>query len=54
MSVDPKQISAKLREKAAELRKEAQTVEQNKVVKSAQILTAARGLSAFKKILQGG
>lgn len=51
--MNPKELAAQLRKAAQELRKEAQHVEQDKMVKSAQALTAARGLAQFARILKG-
>jgi hypothetical protein len=51
---DPKAIATALRKQAAELRKQAEYTQREKLIKSAQVLTAAKGLVAFKAILQGG
>ncbi len=51
--MNPKEMAAQLRRAAHELRKEAQVTEQKKMIKSAQALTAARGLAQFARILKG-
>ena len=54
MSQTANQILAQgLRVIATELRKEAEAVRRRKVIKCAKVLTAARGLSQFKRILRG-
>lgn len=47
-------LAEKMRNLAAEYRKDDAKKKQEKTVKCAQVLTVARGLSAFKKILAGG
>ena len=54
MSVEPKKIAEKLREQAQLLRKQAQESQQAKLIKSAQVLTAAKGIVALKNLIQGG
>jgi len=49
----PKELAAGLRKTAELLRKEDEKAEQQKTVKCAQILTAARGLIQLQKNLGG-
>lgn len=49
----PKELAAGLRKTAELLRKEEAKVEQQKTVKCAQVLTAARGLIQLQKNLGG-
>jgi hypothetical protein len=51
--MDAKNISVKLRKLAADLRKEAADIEQKKLIKSAKILTAARGIFELQQVLKG-
>lgn len=54
MSQTANQILAQgLRVIATELRKEAEAVRRRKIIKCAKVLTAARGLSQFQRILRG-
>lgn len=48
-----KEIPTQLRKLAESLRKKAQEIEHSKIVKSAQVLIAAQGLSRFEEILNG-
>jgi hypothetical protein len=50
---NPKEIAEGLRKTAAILRKEAEKIEQQKTVKCAQVLTAARGLLQLRRNLGG-
>jgi len=54
MTPETQQLVTDLRKTAAELRKNAKAVQQDKLVKSAQVITAVRGLQEFRKILTGG
>jgi hypothetical protein len=54
MKLDKQQLVIGLRKMAAELRAKSVEVEQDKLVKSAQVITAVRGLQEFRKILTGG
>lgn len=47
-------LAADLRVIAAGMRKKAEEVRKQNMIKAAQVLTAARGLNQLQKILQGG
>jgi len=51
--MDAKTLAHYLRLAAEGLRKEAAAVKREKMIKSAQALTAARGLAQFSRILKG-
>lgn len=51
--MDNQNLTAQLRLAAQELRKEAAEVRKRKMVKCAQVLTAARGLSQLVRIIRG-
>lgn len=53
MSNDKKKLAAQLRKTASHFRKEAAELEKQAAVKCAQVLTAARGLAQFQRILGG-
>jgi hypothetical protein len=52
--MNKQQLVEDLRKTAAELRSKSAEVEQKKMVKSAQVITAVRGLRELRKILTGG
>lgn len=54
MTPQTQQLVTDLRKTAKELRKQAGSVEQEKLVKCAQVITAVRGLQELRKILTGG
>ena len=54
MNPETQQLVDDLRKMASELREEAPRVQQQKLVKSAQVITAMRGLQELRKILTGG
>jgi hypothetical protein len=54
MTKDTQQLVTDLRKTATELREKSAQVQQNKLVKSAQVITAMRGLQGLRKILKGG
>lgn len=54
MTINAQQLVTDLRKTAKQLREKSATVEQEKLVKSAQVITAVRGLQEFRKILTGG
>ena len=53
MTTEKMKIAAALRQTAAALRKEAAAHEEQKLVKCAQVLLAARGLNALQQIIKG-
>lgn len=54
MTPETQQLVTDLRKTAAELRAKSATVQQEKLIKSAQVITAVRGLQELRKILTGG
>lgn len=54
MTPESQQLVTDLRKTAKELRKQAVSAGQEKLVKSAQVITAVRGLLDLRKILTGG
>ena len=54
MTPETQQLVTDLRKTAAALRQKTATTKQEKLVKSAQVITAARGLLDLRRILQGG
>jgi hypothetical protein len=53
MASDKQKLANQLRKTAAHFRWQASEIEKTSAVKCAQILTAARGLAQFKRILRG-
>lgn len=54
MTPEVQQLVKDLRKTAEELRQKSAEVQQEKLVKSAQVITATRGLQELRKILAGG
>lgn len=54
MTPETQQLVTDLRKTAAALREKTAATKQAKLVKSAQIITATRGLQDLRKILTGG
>ena len=54
MNPETQQLINALRKVASELREQTPQIEQQKLVKSAQVITAMRGLQELRKILTGG
>lgn len=50
---DELKLAESMRKSAAEFRRKAQHIREKKMVKCAQVLTAARGLSQLQRILEG-
>ena len=50
---DKQKLAIELRKTAAHFRRQAADLEQESVIKCAQVLTAARGLEQLKRILGG-
>lgn len=53
MVVDKKELAVQLRKTAQHFRKQAAEFEKETAIKCAQVLTAAKGLSQFQRILRG-
>ncbi len=53
MAIDKEQLAKQLRKTAAYYREQAREIENDEIVKCAQVLTAVRGLEHFKRILKG-
>lgn len=53
MTITPKELADGLRKTAEVIRQESKKIDQQKAVKCAQVLTAARGLLQLKKNLGG-